>query len=345
VSMQAVLKRDEHAAISLERIQVPQPGPDDVLVRVKATAICGTDLHIAHWSGMAQSMGVRLPLVLGHEFSGEIVETGQNVRDLARGDYIAGETHIPCGQCYQCLNGLQHICGRLKMFGIHRDGSFAEYTTIPALCARKIPASIPPKIGAILEPLGTSLRAALDLGIAGEVVAVTGCGPIGLLAVAAAKAMGAFQVVATDIRADRLALARRLGADAAFDPTKTDVVAEVLALTHGVGADAFIDASGSEKAIQSGFKCLRKGGKVALIGLPSTPVSLNVGVDIVFKEAKIVGIHGRMLYATWTHMENMLTSGKLAVDCVITHEMPLANCATGMALLEEGMGGKVVLVP
>jgi threonine 3-dehydrogenase len=343
--MLAVLKRDEHSAISVERIRVPEPGPDEVLVRVKATAICGTDLHIAHWSGIAQSVGVRLPLVLGHEFSGEIAETGHNVRGLARGDYIAGETHIPCGECYQCLNGLQHICGRLKMFGIHRDGSFAEYTTIPALCARKIPTSIPPEIGAILEPLGTSLRAALELGVSGEVVAVTGCGPIGLLAIAAAKAMGAFRVVATDIRSDRLDLARRLGADVALDPTKTDVVAEVLALTHGVGVDAFIDASGSDKAIQLAFKCLRKGGKAALIGLPSTPVSLNVGVDVVLKEAKIVGIHGRVMYATWTHMENMLSNGKLVVDPVVTHEMSLADCAKGMALLEEGKGGKVVLVP
>jgi threonine 3-dehydrogenase len=282
---------------------------------------------------------------LGHEFSGEIVETGRNVRDLASGDYIAGETHIPCGQCYQCLNGLQHICGRLQMFGIHRDGSFAEYTTIPALCARKIPASIPSKIGAILEPLGTSLRAVLELGVSGEVVVVTGCGPIGLFAIAAAKAMGVFLVLATDVRADRLDLAKRLGANAALDPTKTDVVAEVLAMTHGVGADACIDASGSEKAIQMAFKCLRKGGKVALIGLPSTPVSLNMGVDVVFKEAKIVGIHGRTMYATWTHMENMLSSGKLSVDPVVTHEMPLADCAKGMALLEEGKGGKVILVP
>lgn len=345
MTMLAVLKRDEHSAISLERIRVPEPGPDDVLARVKATAICGTDLHIAHWSGMAQSIGVRLPLVLGHEFSGEIVETGRNVRGLARGDYIAGETHIPCGQCYQCLNGLQHICGRLKMFGIHRDGSFAEYTTIPALCARKIPASVPPKIGAILEPLGTSLRAVLELSVSGEVVLVTGCGPIGLLAIAAAKAMGSFRVVATDIRSDRLDLARRLGAEVTLDPTKTDVVAEVLAMTHGVGVDSFIDASGSEKAIQLAFQGLRKGGKVALIGLPSTPVSLNMGVDVVFKEAKIVGIHGRMMYSTWTHMENMLSSGKLIVDPVVTHEMPLADCAKGMALLEEGKGGKVILVP
>ena len=329
----------------MEEVPVPRIGNNDLLVRIRKSAICGTDLHIAQWNAWAQHAGIRLPLVLGHEFCGEVVGVGNLAHALKPGDYVAGETHLPCGECYQCRNGLQHICKNLKLFGIHRNGCFAEYTTIPAICARKIPASIPPRIGAILEPLGTSLRAVLELGVSGEVVAVTGCGPIGLLAIAAAKAIGAFQVVATDIRPDRLDLARRLGADVALDPTKTDVVAEVLALTHGVGVDAFIDASGNEKAIQSAFRCLRKGGKAALIGLPSTPVSLNMGVDVVFKEAKIVGIHGRMMYATWTHMENMLSSGKLTVDPVVTHEMSLADCSKGMALLEEGKGGKVVLVP
>lgn len=345
MDMQAVVKAVEGPGIALQRVPVPDPGSEEVLVRVKAAAICGTDLHIAQWNAWAQQAGIRLPLVMGHEFCGEVVGLGSLARGLKSGDYVAGETHLPCGECYQCRNGLQHICKHLTLFGIHRDGCFAEYATIPALCARKIPTAIPPRIGAILEPLGTSLRAVLELDVAGETVAVVGCGPIGLLAIAAAKAAGAFQIVATDIRADRLALARRLGADVTLDPARTDVVAEVLALTQGVGVDAFVDASGSEKAIQSAFRCLRKGGKCALIGLPSTPVSLNMGVDVVFKEARILGIHGRLMYATWTHMENMLSSGRLTVDPVVTHEMPLADCAKGMALLEEGKGGKVILVP
>lgn len=345
MEMHAIVKTVEGPGLTLQRVPVPEPGPEEVLVRVKASAICGTDLHIVQWNTWAQQAGIRLPLVLGHEFCGEVVGVGSRAYGLTPGAFIAGETHLPCGDCYQCRNGLQHICKNLKLFGIHRNGCFADYTTIPAVCARKIPASIPPRIAAILEPLGTSLRAALELGVSGEVVAVTGCGPIGLLAIAAAKAIGAVQVVATDIRADRLDLARRLGADVALDPTVTDVVAEVLALTHGVGVDAFIDASGSEKAIQLAFRCLRKGGKAALIGLPSTPVSLNMGVDVVFKEARILGIHGRTMYATWTHMENMLSSGKLIVDPVVTHEMSLADGAKGIALLEEGKGGKIILVP
>lgn len=345
MDMQAVVKSVAGPGVSLQRVPVPEPGPAEALVRVKAAAVCGTDLHIAQWNAWAQQAGIRLPLVMGHEFCGEVVGVGSLVRGLTPGDYVAGETHLPCGECYQCRNGLQHICNNLQLFGIHRHGCFAEYATIPALCARKIPTSIPPRIGAILEPLGTSLRAVLELDVAGETVAVTGCGPIGLLAIAAAKAVGAFRVVATDIRADRLALARRLGADVALDPSAADVVGEVLAITQGVGVDAFVDASGDERAIQSAFRCLRKGGKVALIGLPSTPVRLNLGVDVVFKEARILGIHGRMMYETWTHMENLLAGGRLTVDPVVTHEMPLAECAEGMALLGEGKGGKVILVP
>lgn len=345
VDMQAIVKTAEEPGLALKRMPIPEPGPEDALVRVKATAICGTDLHIAQWNAWAQHAGIRLPLVMGHEFCGEVVSVGNRTHGVSPGDLVAGETHLPCGDCYQCRNGMQHICRNLKLFGIHRDGCFAEYATIPAICARKIPDSVPPRIGSVLEPLGTSLRAVMELAVSGEMVAVTGCGPIGLFAIAAAKAVGASQIVATDVRGDRLQLAKRLGADVVLDAAATDAVAEVLDLTHGVGVDAFIDASGSEKAIQSAFRFLRKGGKVALIGLPSTPISLNLGVDVVFKEARIIGIHGRTMYATWTRMENMLSTGTLVVDPVITHEMPLADYAKGMSLLEEGIGGKIILVP
>ena len=162
MEMHAIVKAGEGPGVEWRRVPVPDPGPDEVLVRVAASAVCGTDLHIAQWNAWARNAGIRLPLVMGHEFCGEVVGTGSRVRALKPGDYVAGETHLPCGACYQCRNGLQHICGNLKLFGIHRDGCFAEYAVIPELCAYPVPVTIPPRIAAMLEPLGTSLRAVLE---------------------------------------------------------------------------------------------------------------------------------------------------------------------------------------
>jgi len=343
--MIAVVKQKREAGAQLEEVEVPELGPEDVLVKVKATALCGTDLHVYEWSTWAQNAGIEPPRIMGHEFSGEIVEVGGTVVDLNPGDYVAGETHIPCGKCYQCKNGQQHICGNLKLFSIHTDGCFAEYTKIPAICARKIPASIPPEIGAVLEPLGTALRSCLEVKVAGKNVAVIGCGPIGLFAVACSRAMGAANIIATDVVNERLQLSEKVGADVSLNPTKGDITEEILKMTQGVGADVIIDASGSVEAIKQGFKYLRKGGEVALIGLPSEPIELNLGPDIVFKEAKIIGIHGREMFRTWTKMENMLDKGLLNIDPIISHSKPLSEFEEAFELIKTGKGCKVILDP
>jgi len=343
--MRAVLKQKKAPGAQLEDVEISELGPEDVLVEVKATALCGTDLHIYEWSTWAQNAGIEPPLIMGHEFSGEIVEVGDAVVDLIPGDYVAGETHIPCGKCYQCRNGQQHICGNLRIFGVHTNGCFGEYTKIPAICARKIPASIPPEIGAVLEPLGTALRTSLEIKVSGKNVAVIGCGPIGLFVVASSRAMGAATIIATDVVNERLQLSKELGADASLNPTKEDMVDEILKMTKGVGVDAFIDASGSVEAIKQGFKSLRKGGEVALIGLPSEPIELNLGPDIVFKEAKIFGIHGREMFRTWTKMENMLDKGLFNIDPVITHVKPLSEFEEAFELIKSGKGCKVILEP
>jgi threonine 3-dehydrogenase len=345
VEMKAIVKAAARPGIALERVPVPEPGPEEVLVRVKATAVCGTDLHIAHWNAWAQRAGIPLPLVMGHEFSGEVAAVGSRVRTLVPGDYVAGETHIPCGECYQCRNGLQHICKNLTLFGIHRDGCFAEYATIPALCAYRVPAAIPPRVAAMLEPLGTSLRAVLEMDVAGGSIVVIGCGPIGLFAVASAKALGVSRIIGLDVREERLVLAKRLGCDITLHPRSPDALERILAATDGVGADAIVEASGSAAALEGAFAYLRKGGRCALIGLPSEPVRLDLGPDVVFKEATIIGIHGREMFRTWTRMLKLLASGLLNVDPVVTHEMPLDDCEKGLALLEAGQGGKVILVP
>ena len=343
--MIAVVKQKREAGAKLEEVEIPTLGPEDVLVKVKATALCGTDLHIYEWSTWAQNAGIEPPLIMGHEFSGEIVDVGDAVVDLSPGDYIAGETHIPCGKCYQCKNGLQHICGNLRIYGVHTNGCFGEYTKIPAICAHKIPSSISPEMGAVLEPLGTALRTSLGIKVSGKNVAVLGCGPIGLFAVASSRAMGAATIIATEIVNERLQLSKEVGADVSLNPTKEDVVEEILKMTRGVGVDAFIDASGSVEAIKQGFKSLRKGGEVALIGLPSEPIELNLGPDIVFKEAKITGIHGREMFRTWTKMENMLDKGLLNIDPIISHVKPLSKFEEAFDLIKTGKGCKVILDP
>ncbi len=345
MEMRAIVKAGEGPGVEWRRVPVPDPGPEEVLVRVTASAVCGTDLHIAQWNAWARNAGIRLPLVMGHEFCGEVVGTGSRVRALKPGAYVAGETHLPCGACYQCRNGLQHVCGNLKLFGIHRDGCFAEYATIPEQCAYPVPVTIPPRIAAMLEPLGTSLRAVLEMDVSGGSVVVIGCGPIGLFAIASARALGASRIIGLDVREERLVLARKVGCGLMLDPLHTDVTARILEATDGVGADAIIEASGNAAALESAFRFLRKGGRCALIGLPSAPVRLNLGPDVIFKEATIVGIHGRQMFRTWTRMEQLLASGLLNVDPVVTHEMPLERYGEALALLEAGEGGKVILVP
>jgi len=345
MNMHAIVKVAPEPGVVWKEVPVPKPKPNEVLVKIKATAICGTDLHIAAWNAWAQHAGMRLPSIMGHEFCGKVVEVGVQVRGLEPGDFVSGETHIPCGECYQCRNGLQHICARMVLYGVNCDGCFAEYTTIPAVCAYPVPPVIPPRIAAMLEPLGTALRAIMEVDVAGSSVVVIGCGPIGLYAIAAAKALGASLVIGLDVVEARTTLAKQVGCDISLDPRASDARAQILDLTHGVGADAIIEASGNAAAASSAFGFLRKGGRCALIGLPSTPVQFNLGPDIVFKEAKVIGIHGRLMFATWTRMLALLSSGLLNVDPIVTHEMPLAQYGDALALLAEGRGAKVILTP
>jgi len=345
--MKAIIKKKSgYGAEFAKNIPIPEPGPEEVLVKIKATAICGTDMHIYQWNEWAQSAGIKLPLIMGHEFSGEVIGVGNRVEEIVIGDYIAGETHISCGRCFQCKNGFPHICKNLKLFGIHTNGCFAEYTTIPEKCACKIPSTISPEIGAILEPLGVGVRACMELELTGDTVAIIGCGPIGLFALASAKAMGASKIIALDVIEERLKLAKKMGANFILNPEKgIDIFTEMMNITNGIGVDACIDASGSVEAINFGFKYLRKGGKIALVGLPSKKLEINLGPDIIFKEAKIIGIHGRELFKTWTKMENMLKNGVLNIDPVITHKIPLEKYKEGFRLIKEKRGSKVILIP
>ena len=342
--MQALIKTTPENA-EIQTIPIPDPGKDQVLMRVKAAALCGTDLHVYHWNSWAQHAGIPLPMVMGHECCGDVVALGENVKEVQVGDKVVAETHIPCGNCYQCLNGEPHICRNLKIFGIHMDGCFAEYAVVPAVCARKIPVEIPYQVGAVMEPLGTALRSAHETEVAGAVVVVLGCGPIGLFTIASAVALGAATVIASDISSLRLDIASRMGADITLNPLNDDIVNTVLAATDQNGADVIIDASGNVAAIKQGFACLRKGGRVALIGLPDQPIELELGKEVVFKEAKIIGIHGRKMFNTWTRMENLLVSEKIDILPAITHTLPLSQWKEGIDLAISGEACKVIYEP
>lgn len=339
------LVKTQPAGAELQQVPVPDPSASEVLLRVSAAALCGTDLHIYNWNAWAQRIGIQFPLIMGHECCGEVVAVGANVSGLQPGDKVAVETHLPCGECLQCRIGEQHICRNLKLFSIHTDGCFAEYTVVPGICTRKIPKAIPSHAGAVMEPLGTALRSVVETRVAGASVFVTGCGPIGLFAVASAAALGASRILASDISAPRLEIASRMGADRAFDPREADPVETVMAETDGYGVDVVIEASGSITAVQQAFRCLRKGGRIALVGLPDRPLELEIGKEVVFKEAKIIGIHGRTMFETWTRMENLLVSGNLDILPAVTHVLPLDRWQEGFDLASSGRACKVVFEP
>jgi len=343
--MKAVVKENTNKGAVLKDVEMPVLEYGEVLIKIKAAAICGTDQHIYNWNNWAQNSNINLPTILGHECSAEIIEVGQGVKTLKVGDYVACDTHIPCGECYQCKNGQQHICQNLKLFGVHTNGCFAEYSKIPAVCAVKIPESIHPNIGAVLEPLGTAVRANEEIQTSGKNIAVIGCGPIGLMAISTAKAFGAANIYAVDINDYRLGIAKELGATEIINSSSVNSAEKLIELTKGVGVDAFIDASGNTFAILDGFKGLRKGGKVALIGLPSRPLEIDLGSQVIFKEATIIGIHGRRMFETWTTMSNLLDKGLLNIDPVITHVLKLEEFDKGFDISEKGIGGKVILIP
>ncbi len=343
--MKALVKTaPDHAEI--QKIPIPECGSGEVLVRVRSAALCGTDLHILAWNSWAQNSGIKFPFILGHECSGDIVATGdESGNSLKVGDKVAVETHVPCGRCDQCLNGEQHICNNLRIFGVHMNGCFAEYSVVPALCARKIPDAVTYDIGSMMEPIGTSFRAVQEAQVAGLSVLVVGCGPIGLFAVASASTLGANRIIAADVSSQRLEIAGEMGADIIIDPLREDILQNILNQTNGYGVDVIIEASGNSSALKQSFQLLRKGGTIAMVGLPEQPVELEIGRDIVFKEAKIMGIHGRRMFGTWSKVERLLKAGKLYVEPAITHRFSLDGWQEGVQLAKSGHGCKIIFQP
>jgi threonine 3-dehydrogenase len=342
--MIAVLKADRAPGLTVTEAPIPTLGPRDVLVKVQAASICGTDLHIRDWDRWAQNR-IQPPLIVGHEFCGEVAEIGSAVTQARVGAFVSVEGHIADGTCYQCRTGNAHICENLVIVGVDRPGCFAEYVAIPETNVYAMEPGIPIEVAAIQDPFGNAVHTTLSGEIAGLTVAVVGSGPIGCCAIAVARASGARAVFATDVRAFRLELARKMGADRTIDASKVDPVAAVREATEGHGADVVLEMSGHADGIGQAFRMLRRGGRISLLGIPSQPVALDLAEDVIFKGATVLGINGRRMWQTWYQGQALLRSGKVDLSPLITHTLPLKEIETGIELLRRGEAAKVILRP
>ena len=343
-TMQALRKMQPARGLQLDTVAVPAIGPTDVLVRVKAASICGTDLHIYGWDRWSQGR-IKPPLTLGHEFCGTVERVGDEVRAVKPGDFVSAEMHVNCGHCRQCRLGQAHICQNLRIIGIDQDGAFAEFVKIPASNIWKLDPEIPEHYGAILDPLGNAVHTVLAGPIAGQTVLVTGCGPIGLMSIAVAKACGSSRVLATETNQARRAMAEIMGADVVINPAEEDAVKRILGETGGTGVDALLEMSGNPLAIQQGFRALRAGGRASLLGIPPENVPLDLVNDVIFKGATVQGIYGRRMYETWVQMTALLKAGRLNLEPLFGQRAPLAKFEGAFAKLQEGLPGKILLYP
>ena len=340
--MKAALKVEAAPGATIALVDIPQIGPRDVLVEVKAASICGTDVHIYEWDAWAQSR-MQVPRIFGHEFAGEVVEVGSEVTSLVPGDFVAAETHITCGECYQCRTGQGHICRNVKIIGVDRDGAFARYIAIPASVAWKTGKEIEHSVASIQEPFGNAVHTVYAGEITNQTVAVIGCGPIGLWAVGLCHLAGASTIFALEPNKKRLDIARNMGATYTLNPREIDPVQAIMDATEGLGVDVVLEMSGHPAAIRQGFRALRNGGRVSLLGIPAREVELDLANDIIFKGATVMGISGRCLFDTWYRTRSILTSGQLDIKQVITHIMPFERLNEAMEIMKSGDCGKIVL--
>jgi threonine 3-dehydrogenase len=343
-TMLAVVKPEAKSGADIRQVPIPTFGPNEVLVKVKVASVCGTDLHIYDWDPWAQNR-IKPPLVPGHEFCGEVAAVGKEVTSVKEGDFVSAEMHVACGKCFQCRTGDAHICQNVTIIGIDSDGAFAEYVVIPESNIWKIDPSVPADYASVLDPLGNAVHTVLAGEIAGCSIAIIGCGPIGLFAIAVARAVGASTVFAVELNEHRRKLAKAMKADHVLDPAKDDVKKIVLEHTHGTGVDVVAEMSGNGNAIRMGFDILRLGGRVSLLGTPTKPVELNLADAIIFKGATVQGIHGRRMYKTWYQMTELLKAGRLDLSPAITDRIAMADFSKGMARLKTGEASKILLYP
>jgi threonine 3-dehydrogenase len=338
--MKALVKAERAPGIWLQEIPDPKLGANDVRIRIRKTAICGTDMHIYSWDAWAQKT-IPVPMAVGHEYSGEIVEIGSEVRGLAIGDRVSGEGHITCGFCRNCRAGRRHLCRNTVGVGVNRPGCFAEYLVIPAFNAFKLPDSISDEVASILDPLGNATHTALAFNLVGEDVLITGAGPIGIMAAAIARFVGARHVVVTDVNDYRLDLARTMGATRAINVSRESLDDTMKSLGMVEGFDVGLEMSGNPSAFRDMLRSMHHGGSVALLGIPPGETAIDWN-EVIFKGLVIKGIYGREMFETWYKMSAMLQSG-LDVTPIITHRLPVADFRDGFEIMKSGHSGKVIL--
>jgi threonine 3-dehydrogenase len=337
--VKALVKASATTGFVLKNVPEPTIRDDEVLIRVRRAGVCGTDVHIYDWDAWAQGR-IKPPIVVGHEFAGDVVRVGKLVTDVHEGDRVTAEGHIVDGRCLLCRTGNSHVCPHTKIIGVDRDGCFTEFIAMPATNVWHLDDNVSFDIGGIHDPMGNAFHTALTAEIPGSVVLITGCGPIGLFAVGICKAAGASLIIASDVNEKRLALARQMGAKVATHPK--DVADAVRKATDGLGVDVVLEMSGVPAAIHQAFELVRVGGRVQMLGIPAKPMDVNFATEVIFKGITIYGVVGRRMYDTWHQMTRFLRSGQFDPTPVITHRFPLEGAEEAIRAIKSGEAGKVI---
>jgi threonine 3-dehydrogenase len=338
--MKALVKKERRPGIWLDEIAEPKIGPNDVLIKIAKTAICGTDMHIYKWDSWAQKT-IPVPMAVGHEYYGHIVEIGSEVAGFKGGDRVSGEGHITCGYCRNCRAGRRHLCRNSVGVGVNRQGAFAEYLAIPAGNAFKLSPAISDDVASILDPFGNATHTALAFNMVGEDVLITGAGPIGIMAVAIARFVGARHVVITDVNDYRLQLARKMGASRAVNIGRESLDQTMKALDMQEGFDVGLEMSGNAAALRELLRTMHHGGSVAILGIPPEDTAIDWN-QVIFKGLTIKGIYGREMFETWYKMSSLLQSG-LSLAPIITHHFGIEDYIKGFETMGSGQSGKVIL--
>jgi threonine 3-dehydrogenase len=340
--MKALRKIRAGAGLEMQAVPIPRIRSHEVLIRVHKRAICGTDLHIYKWDEWSQNR-IKPPVTTGHEFYGEVVETGSEVRHYHVGDLVTAEMHVVCNQCFQCRTGNAHLCENVVILGVDGDGCFADYLAVPEANLWRVPKGIDPELAAIYDPFGNAVHTVMAGPTVGKSFLILGGGPIGIAAVPVCKAAGASLVLLSEVMAYRRELAVRMGADRAIDPGAEDPVEIVTALTGGQGVDVVLEMSGHPAAIAQGFRSIRKNGRYSLLGIPAKPITMDLARDVIFPGVTVQGINGRRMFETWFQMDALLVSGRVNLKPLITHRFRMDDFEAAFETGLSGNAGKIIL--